>query len=43
MHLLLDEGTYPAIATHDEASLGRLGGRHITLAAGALVPAEAHP
>jgi cell division transport system ATP-binding protein len=36
-------GVTVLLATHDEASLGRLGCRRIALAAGALLPAEAHP
>jgi len=34
-------GVTVLLSTHDEASLGRIGCRRITLAAGALVPAEA--
>lgn len=35
-------GVTVLLSTHDEASLGRLGCRRITLVAGAMVPAEAH-
>jgi ABC-type ATPase involved in cell division len=35
-------GVTVLLSTHDEASVGRLGCRRITLAAGTLVPAEAH-